>query len=29
MLFNNLVSEGIFPESFETAKIIQIFKSGD
>ena len=29
MLFNNSVSEGIFPECFETTKIIQIFKSGD
>ena len=29
MLFNNSVSEGIFPESFKTAKIILIFKSGD
>ena len=29
MLFNNSVSEGIFPECFKTAKIIQIFKSGD
>ena len=27
--FNNSVSEGIFPECFKTAKIIQIFKSGD
>ena len=29
MLFNNSVSEGIFRECFKTAKIIQIFKSGD
>ena len=29
MLFINSVSEGIFPECFKTAKIIQIFKSGD
>ena len=29
MLFNNSVSEGIFPECFRTAKIIQNFKSGD
>ena len=29
MLFNNTVSEGIFPECFKTAKIIPIFKSGD
>ena len=29
MLFNNSLSEGIFPECFKTAKIIQIFKSGD
>ena len=29
MLFNNSVSERIFPECFKTAKIIQIFKSGD
>ena len=29
MLFNNSVSEGIFPECFKTAKIIPIFKSGD
>ena len=29
MLFNNPVSEAIFPECFKTAKIIQIFKSGD
>ena len=29
MLFNNSVSEGIFPECFKTAKIISIFKSGD
>ena len=29
MLFNNSASEGIFPESFKTAKIILIFKSGD
>ena len=28
MLFNNSVSEGIFPECFKTAKIIRIFKSG-
>ena len=29
MLFNNSLSEGIFPECFKTAKIIPIFKSGD
>ena len=29
MLFNNSLSEGIFPECFKTAKIILIFKSGD
>ena len=29
MLFNNSVSEGIFPECFKTAEIIPIFKSGD
>ena len=29
MLFNNSLSEGIFPECFKTDKIIQIFKSGD
>ena len=29
MLFSNSVSDGIFPECFKTAKIIQIFKSGD
>ena len=29
MLFNNSVSEGIFPECFKTIKIIPIFKSGD
>ena len=29
MLFNNSVSEGIFPEFFKTAKIIPIFKSSD
>ena len=29
MLFNNSLSEGIFPDCFQTAKIIQIFKSGD
>ena len=29
MLFNSSVSEGIFPECFKTAKIIQIFKPGD
>ena len=29
MLFNNSVSEGIFPEWFKTAKIIPIFKSCD
>ena len=28
MLFNNLLSEGIFPECFKTAKIMPIFKSG-
>ena len=29
MLFNNTVSEGIFPECFKTAKLIPMFKSGD
>ena len=29
MVFNNSVSEGIFPECFKTAKIIKKFKSGD
>ena len=29
MLFNNSVSEGIFPECFKTAKIIPIFKYGN
>ena len=29
MLFNNSVSEGIFPECFKMAKIIPIFKSCD
>ena len=29
MLFNNSMSEGIFPECFKTSKIIPIFKSGD
>ena len=29
MLFNNSLSEGIFPECFKTPKIIPIFKSGD
>ena len=29
ILFNNLLSECIFPECFKTAKIIAIFKSGD
>ena len=29
MLFNNSLSEGIFPECFKTAIIIPIFKSGD
>ena len=29
ILFNNSLSEGIFPECFKTAKIIPIFKSGD
>ena len=29
MLFNNSLSEGIFPEYFKTAKIIPIFKTGD
>ena len=29
MLFNNSLSEGIFPECFKMAKIITIFKSGD
>ena len=29
MLFNNSLSEGIFPEGFKTAKIIQIFKYCD
>ena len=28
MLFNNSLSEGIFPEYFKMAKIIPIFKSG-
>ena len=28
MLFNNSLSEGIFPECFKTAKIIPLFKSG-
>ena len=29
MLFNNSLSEGIFPECIKTVKIIHIFKSGD
>ena len=29
MLFNNSLSECIFPECFKTAKIVHIFKSGD
>ena len=29
MLFNNSLPGGIFPEYFKSAKIIQIFKSGD
>ena len=29
MLFHNSLSEGIFEECFNTAKIIPIFKSGD
>ena len=29
MFFNNSLSEDIFPGYFKTAKIIQIFKSGD
>ena len=29
MLFNNSVSEGIFPECFKTGKIVLFFKSGD
>ena len=29
MLFNNSLSEGIFPECFKMAKIIHILKSGD
>ena len=29
LLFNNSMSEGIFPECFKTAKMIPIFKSGD
>ena len=29
MLFDNSLSEGIFPECFKIAKIIQIFESGD
>ena len=29
MLFNNSLSEGIFPECFKTDNIIPIFKSGD
>ena len=29
LLFNNSLSEGIFPERFKSAIIIQIFKSGD
>ena len=29
MLYNNSLSEGIFPECFKTAKIIQISKSDD
>ena len=29
LIFNNSLSEGIFPECFKTAKSIPIFKSGD
>ena len=29
MLFNNSLSESIFPECIKTVKIIQILKSGD
>ena len=29
IVFNNSLSEGIFPECFKTAKIIPIFKTGD
>ena len=29
MLFNNSLSEGIFPECFKTPKIIKKFKFGD
>ena len=29
LLFNNSLSEGIFPECFKRAKIIPILKSGD
>ena len=29
LLFNNSLSEDIFPECFKRAKIIPIFKSGD
>ena len=29
MLFNNSLSEGIFPECFKTDKIVPILKSGD
>ena len=29
ILYNNSLSEGIFPDCFKTAKIIQIFKSGN
>ena len=29
MLFNNSLSEGVFPECFKTAKIIPNFESGD
>ena len=29
MLFNNSLSEGIFPECYKTAKMIHFFKSGD